>query len=209
MLVAHALGQLGGLYLQAGHFPEASSLFRLGALSVHDAASPGMLAGLALSEADAQAGLGSIDEVQQALRRAEEHHARVQDAPDEWVGTVVLPDHSELPAGRASAYSRLASHEQRFAEAAVMNMTEALTLRDPARARALLWGRITLATNQYRCGETDLANTSTAQVLASIGQVSSRRTARDLTTLGTEIRQHTTDFTALDLAHRINTEIAA
>lgn len=90
-----------------------------------------------------------------------------------------------------------------------MNMTEALTLRDPARARALLWGRITLATNQYRCGETDLANTSTAQVLASIGQVSSRRTARDLTTLGTEIRQHTTDFTALDLAHRINTEIAA
>jgi transcriptional regulator with XRE-family HTH domain len=88
-------------------------------------------------------------------------------------------------------------------------MTEALTLRDPGRARAMLAGRITLATNLYRCGETNLANTSTGQVLATISQVSSRHTARDLITLGTEIRQHTTDSTALDLAHRISTDIAA
>ena len=127
----------------------------------------------------------------------------------EAVSSGMLPDHSEFPAGRANAYSRLASHDQRFAETAVTDMTEALRLRDPGRARAMLSGRTTLATNQYRCGETDLANTSTEQVLASISQVSSRRTARDLITLGAEIRQHTTDSTALDVARRINTEIAA
>ena len=76
-----------------------------------------MLAGLVLSEAQAHAGLGSIDEVERALRRAEEHYARAQEAPDEWVGIVVLPDHSDLPAGRANAYSRLARHDQRFAMA--------------------------------------------------------------------------------------------
>jgi hypothetical protein len=73
----------------------------------------------------------------------------------------------------------------------------------------MLRGRITQATNQYRCGETDLANTSTAQVLTSINQVNSRQTARRLITLGAEIRQRTTDSTALDLAHRISTDIAA
>jgi DNA-binding XRE family transcriptional regulator len=209
ILAAHALGTLGGLYLQAGHFPEALQLFRLGALPVQDVASPGMLAGLVLSEAQAHAGLGSIDEVERALRRAEEHYARAQEAPDEWVGTVVLPDHSDLPAGRANAYSRLARHDQRFAETAVIDMTAALGLRDPGRARAMLSARITLATNQYRCGETDFANTITEQVLASINQVSSRRTTRDLITLGTEIRHYTTDSTAQDLAHRIRTDIAA
>ena len=117
ILAAHALGTLGGLYLQAGHFPEALQLFRLGALPVQDVASPGMLAGLVLSEAQAHADLGSIDEVERALRRAEEHYARAQEAPDEWVGIVVLPDHSDLPAGRANAYSRLARHDQRFAMA--------------------------------------------------------------------------------------------
>jgi len=188
VLAAHALGTLGSLYVQAGHFPEALQLFRLGALPVQDVASPSSLrVGLALSEAQAHAGLGNVDEVQRALRRAEEHYARVEEGPDEWVGTVVLPDHSELPAGRAHAYSRLASHDQRFAETAIMDMTEALTLRDPGRVRAMLIGRITLATNQYRCGETDLANITTEQVLSSINQVSSPRTARDLITLGTEI----------------------
>ncbi|MGH4001135.1 MAG: hypothetical protein ACRDTJ_27165 [Pseudonocardiaceae bacterium] len=211
VLAAHALGNLGGLYLQVGHFSAALELCRLGALPVQDAASPGMLAGLAFDEAWAHAGLGlgNVDKVQRALRRAEEHYARAQEAPDEWVGTAVLPDHSDLPADRANAYSQLASHDQRFAENAVIDMTEALTLRDPGRARAMLWGHMTLATNQYRCGETDLANASTGQILTSIGQVSSRRTTRDLITLGTEIRQHTTDSTALDLAHRINAEVAA
>lgn len=85
VLAAHALGNLGGLYQQAGHFAEALSLFRMGALPVQDAAAPGMLAGLALSEAHAQAGLGSVDEVARALRRAEEHYERAQQAPDEWV----------------------------------------------------------------------------------------------------------------------------
>jgi hypothetical protein len=210
VLAAHALGTLGSLYLQAGHFPEALQLFRLGALPVQDVASPSILvAGLALSQAQAHAGLGNVGEVQRALRRAEEHYARAEEGPDEWVGTVVLPDHSDLPAGRANAYSWLASHDQCFAETAVMDMTEALTLRDHGRVRAMLIGRITLATNQYRCGETDLANTTTEQVLAAIGQVSSRRTARDLITLGTEIHQYTTNSTALDLAHRISTDIAA
>ncbi|MGH3979046.1 MAG: hypothetical protein ACRDRZ_08615 [Pseudonocardiaceae bacterium] len=88
-------------------------------------------------------------------------------------------------------------------------MTEALTLRDPARARAMLWGRTTLATNQYRCGETDLANTTTELILATTAQVSSRRTTRDLAVLGDQIRRHTTDSTALDLAHRISTQAAA
>ena len=210
VLAAHALGTLGGMYLQAGHFPEALQLLRLGGLPVQDVASPGIHASLALSEAKAYAGLGNVDEVQRALRRAEEHYARAQEVPAEWVlNTVVLPDHSCLSAGRANAYSRLASHDQRFAETAVTEMTEALTLRDPDRARAMLRSRITLATNQYRCGETDLANTTTEQVLAAIGQVSSRRTARDLITLGTEIHQYTTNSTALDLAHRISTDIAA
>jgi len=64
---------------------------------------------------------------------SEEHYARAQEAPAEWVlSGVVLPDRSELPAGRANAYSRL----------------------------------------------------------AVISQVSSRRTARDLIALGTEIPQH-------------------
>lgn len=207
---AHALQSLGGLYLEAGHFPEALRLFRLGALPAQEAMSSGMLADLARSEACAHASLRSVDETQRALRRAEEHYARTQDAPAEWVvSAVVLPDHSELPAGRANAYSRLAGHDPRFAETAVMDMTEALRLRDPGRARAMLSARITLATNQYRCGETDLANTTTEQVLASISQVSSRRTTRDLITLGTEIRQYTTNSTALDLAHRISTDIAA
>jgi hypothetical protein len=207
---AHALQSLGGLYLEAGHFQEALQLFRLGALPAQEAVSSGMLTDLARSEACAHASLGSVDEVQRGLRRAEEHYARAQEAPAEWfLSAVVLPDHSELPAGRANAYSRLASHDQRFAETAVTEMTEALRLRDPARTRAILSSRITLATNQYRCGETDLANTTTEQVLSSISQVSSRRTARDLITLGTEIHQYTTNSTALDLAHRISTDIAA
>ncbi|MGH3720091.1 MAG: hypothetical protein ACRDRI_14865, partial [Pseudonocardiaceae bacterium] len=210
VLAAHALGTLGGLYLQTEHFPEALQLFRLGALPAQDVASPGMLTALALNEAKAYAGLGNVDEVQRALRRAEEHYARAQEAPVEWVVSVaVLPDNSEFPADRAGAYSRLAEHDPRFAELAVADMTQALALRDPGRARAMLSGRITLATNQYRCGETDLANTTTAQVLAAINQVSSLLTARKLTALGTEIRRHTTDSTALDLAHRISTDIAA
>jgi DNA-binding XRE family transcriptional regulator len=207
---AHALQDLGGLYLEAGYFPEALQLFRLGALPAQEAMSSEMLCDLARRESYVHASLGSVEEMQRALRRAEEHYARAQEAPAGWVlSGVVLPDHSELPAGRANAYSRLASHDQRFAETAVVEMTEALTLRDPGRARAMLRGRITLATNLYRCGETDLANASAGQVLAAIAQVSSRRTARDLITLGTEIRQHTTDSTALDLAHRISTDIAA
>ncbi|MDQ3763738.1 MAG: helix-turn-helix domain-containing protein [Actinomycetota bacterium] len=208
-LAAHALGCLGWQYLQAGHFPEALQLLRLGALPAQEAASPGMLADLVRMEAHAHAGLGNAGEAQRALHRAEEHYARVHKAPDRLIGTVVLPDHSELPAARGNTYSRLASHDRHFAEAAAMNMIEALTLRDPGRTRAMLLGRVTLATNQYRCGETDLANSTTELVLASIGQVSSRRTTRDLITLGAEIRQHTTDSTALDLAHRITTEIAA
>ncbi|MGH3823682.1 MAG: helix-turn-helix domain-containing protein [Pseudonocardiaceae bacterium] len=209
LLAAHALGTLGGVYLQAGHFSEALQCFRLGALPVWDVTSPRMLTGLALSEAQAHAGLRNIDEAQRALRRAEQHYAHDQEAPDDWVGAIVLPDHSDLPAGRADAYSRLAGHDQRFAETAVLEMTEALTLCDPDRVRATLTGRIILATNQYRCGETDLANATTAQVLTAIGRLSSRLTARDLITLGTEIRQHTTDSTAADLAHRITTEVAA
>lgn len=106
-------------------------------------------------------------------------------------------------------YSRLASHDQRFAETAVLKMTEALALRDPSRIRGMLGGQIILATNQYRCGEIDLANATAAQVLNSIGRLSSRRTARDLVTLGTEIREHTTDSTALDFAHRITAEVTA
>ena len=207
---AHALQSLGGLYLEAGHFPEALQLFRLGALPAQEAMSSGMLADLVRSEACAHASLGSVEETQRALRQAEEHYARAQETPAEWVvSAVVLPDHSELPAGRANAYSRLASHEQGFAETAIVEMTEALTLRDPGRVRAMLSGRIMLATNQYRCGETDFANASTEQVLADISQVNSRRTVHELITLGTEIRQHTTDSTALDLAHRISTGIAA
>jgi hypothetical protein len=46
-------------------------------------------------------------------------------------------------------------------------------------------------------------------VIDSISQVNSRRTTRDLITFGTEICQYTTDSTALDLAHRISTDIAA
>ena len=208
LLAAHALGCLGGLYLQAGHFREALTLFRLGPIPAHEAASPGMLAGLARSAAQAYAGLGDIDETQRALHQAEEHYARAQLVSDEWVSTAVLPDRSELPAGRASAYSRLADHHPRFAECAVAEMTKALALRDPTRARAMLWGRITLATNYYRCAETDLANTITEQVLASMSQVSSQRTIRDLATLGAVIRRRITNSTALDLAHRISTEAA-
>lgn len=40
-------------------------------------------------------------------------------------------------------------------------------------------------------------------------EVSSRGTTRDLTAMGAVIRQHTTDSTALDLAHRIHTGTAA
>ncbi|MGH3833402.1 MAG: hypothetical protein ACRDRS_23695 [Pseudonocardiaceae bacterium] len=108
----------------------------------------------------------NVDEAQRALHQAEEHYTRAQKSPDEWVGTGMLPDPSELPAGRAGAYSRLAVHDPRFAELAVTNMTEALTLRDPGRARAMLWGRIMLATNQYRCGETDLAHRISTNVAA-------------------------------------------
>ncbi|MGH3833654.1 MAG: helix-turn-helix domain-containing protein [Pseudonocardiaceae bacterium] len=209
VLAAHALGTLGGLYLQAEHFPEALQLFRLGALPALDVASPGMLTALALAETKAYASLGNVDDVQRALRRAEEHYARAQEAPVEWViSAAVLPDNSDFPADRAVAYSRLAEHDPRFAEIAVTDMTEALTLRDPGRARAMLSGRIILATNQYRCGETDLANTTTGQVLAAIDQVSSLLTARKLTALGTKIPQYTTDSTALDLAHRISTNVA-
>lgn len=207
---AHALAGLGRLYLQAGPFREASELAQLGALPAQNGASPGMLAKLALNEAQAQAGLGNVEEVQHALRRAEAYWARAQDTPDEWVAsTGVRSDHSELSADRASAYSLLAEHDPRFAEAAVTDMTEALNLRDPSRARALLSARITLATNQYRCDETDLATTMTEQVLAALDQVSSRHTGRKLITLGTEIRQRTTDSTALELAHRISTSVAA
>ncbi|MGH3770437.1 MAG: helix-turn-helix domain-containing protein [Pseudonocardiaceae bacterium] len=209
VLAASALGCLGRLYLQAGHFREALQLLQLATLPTREAASPGMLASLAFRQAWAHAGLGDVDETQRALHQAEEHYTRAQKSPDEWVGTVMLPDHSELPAGRAHAYSRLAGHDPRFAETTITDITEALTLRDPSRARAMLGGRIMLATNQYRCGETDLANAGTAQVLAAINQVSSRLTARELTALGTEIRRHTTDSTALDLAHRISTDIAA
>lgn len=210
LLAAHALESLGDLHLLAGDYRETVRLCRLGTMPAQDAASHGMLAGIAFTEARAYASLGNAEEVQRALRRAEDEYARLHDQPDQWIiGAAVLPDQSELPAGRANAYSRLAAHNQRFAETAVTDMTEALTLRDPSRARAMLWGRITLATNQYRCGETDLANTSTEQVLATIGQVNSPRTTRDMVALGTEIRRHTTDSTALNLAHRINTEIAA
>lgn len=209
LLAAHALESLGDLHLLAGDYRESVQLCRLGAIPAQDAASPGMLAGLAFSEARAYAGLGNVEEVQRTLRRAEDEYARLQEQADQWVvGVAVLPDCSELPAGRANAYSRLATHERRFAENAVIDMTEALTLRDASRTRAMLWGRITLATNQYRCGETDLANNSTEQVLANIGQVNSRRTVRDMVALGTEIRRHTTDSTALDLSRRITTEVA-
>ncbi|MGH3937650.1 MAG: helix-turn-helix domain-containing protein [Pseudonocardiaceae bacterium] len=209
LLAAHALGNLGDLYLQAEHFREALQIFQFGPIPAQDASSPGMLAGLALDEAWAYAGLGNVDEMHRALRHAGEHYDRAQQSPDEWVSTAVLPDDSDLPAGRANAYSQLASHHPRFAENAVIEMTEALTLRDPTRARALLWGRITLATNQYRYGETGLANTTTELVLASVSQISSRRTIRDLTDMGAAIRRHTTDSTALDLAHRIHTDTAA
>ncbi|MDQ3155090.1 MAG: hypothetical protein M3R63_26265, partial [Actinomycetota bacterium] len=209
LLAAHALGRLGELYLQAGHFREALQIFQVGSIPAQQAASPGMLAGLAFDEARAHAGLGSADEVQRALRHAGEHYDRAQQAPDEWVNTAVLPDRSDPPCGPANAYSQLAAHHPRFAENAVTEMTEALTLRDPSRARAMLWSRITLAANQYRCGETDLANATTELVLTSVDQVSSRRTTRDLSALGSQIRRHTTDSTALDLAHRIHTEVAA
>jgi len=209
LLAAHALSNLGDLYLKAGHFGEALQIFQLGSIPAQQAAAPGMLARLAFDEARAHAGLGNVDEVQRALRHAGEHYDRAQQAPDEWVNTTVLLDRSELPAGRASAYSRLAGHDSCFAENAVTEVTEALTLRDPSRARAMLWGRITLAANQYRCGETDLANADTELVLTSVGQVSSRRTTRDLAALGSQIRRRTTDSTALDLAHRIHTEVAA
>jgi tetratricopeptide (TPR) repeat protein len=53
LLTAHALGTLGRLYLQAGHFSEALQFLRLGALPVQDVTSPRMLTGLALSEAQA------------------------------------------------------------------------------------------------------------------------------------------------------------
>ncbi len=209
LLAAHALGRLGELYLE-GHYREALQIFQLGALPAQEAASPGMLAGLALDEARVHACLGDADEARRALRLAGERYTRALEAPDEWViSTVVLPDHSELPSGRAIAYSRLAGHDPRFAENAVTEMTEALGLRDPTRARAMLLGRITLATDQYRCGETDLANTTTELILATTAQVSSRRAARDLAALGVQIRRHATDSTALDLAHRITTEVAA
>ncbi|MGH3913757.1 MAG: hypothetical protein ACRDTC_10160 [Pseudonocardiaceae bacterium] len=209
LLAAHALGCLGGLYLRAEHFREALQLFQLDPIPAQEAASAGMLAGLARSMAQAYARLGNPDDMRRALRQAEEHYARAQQTPDEWVSTVVPPDCSVLPAGRANAYSRLASHHPRFAENAVLEMTEALTLRDPTRARALLGGRITLATNQYRCGEIGLANTTNELVLASVNQISSRRTARDLTAMGAVIRRHTTDSTALNLAHRIHTGTVA
>ncbi|MGH3797109.1 MAG: helix-turn-helix transcriptional regulator [Pseudonocardiaceae bacterium] len=209
LLTAHALGKLGGLYRKAGHYREALQIFQLGPIPAREAGSSGMLANLALHEAQAHAGLGNVDEVRHALCQADEHYTRAQEAPDEWVGIAMFPDHSDLPAERANAYSRLAEHNQRYAETAVTDMTEALALRDPSRARAMLWGRITLATNQYRCGETGLANNSTELVLTTIDRVSSRRTYRDLRTLGTEIRRNTTDSTALDLAHRISTEVAA
>jgi hypothetical protein len=146
--------------------------------------------------------------MQHALRQAAEHYARAREVPDEWVSTAVLPDHSDLPAGRANAYSQLAERSPRYAETAVIAMTEALTLRDPTRTRAMLWGRITLATDLYRCGAIDLANTSTELILATADQVSSRRTTRDLATLSDLIRRHTTDSTALDLAHQINIHTA-
>ncbi|MGQ0774186.1 MAG: hypothetical protein ACT4NY_07180 [Pseudonocardiales bacterium] len=206
MLAAHTLRCIGRIHLDAEQHRDALQIFRQGSLPAQDAASPGTLAGLALHEAWAYAGLGNAEEMQRALRRAEQEYARSQEAPDPWVGVVVLPDRSDLPASRAYAYTRLAVHDQQFAEAAVTDLTEALTLGDPSRTRAMLRVRVTLATNQYRCGETDLANTSTEQVLATIGQVNSPRTAL---ALGTEIRRHTTDSTALDLAHRINTEVAA
>ncbi len=209
LLAAHALGRLGELYLQAGHFGEALQLFQLGSIPARQAAAPGMLAGLAFDEAWAHAGLGSADVMQRALRQAGEYYDRAQQAPDEWISAAVLPDRSDLPCGRANAYSQLAGHHPRFAENAVTEMTEALVLRDPTRARAMLVGRITLAANLYRCGETDLANATTELVLASVDQVSSRRTARDLAALGSQIRRDTTDSTALDLAHRIHTEVAA
>ncbi|MGH3943419.1 MAG: helix-turn-helix domain-containing protein [Pseudonocardiaceae bacterium] len=205
LLAAHALGRLGELYLRAGHYREALRILRLGERPARDVASPGMLASFALGAAQAHAGLGDANEVQRAFRRAEGLYAHAREASDEWISTAVLPDHSDLPAGRANAYSGLAGHDLRFAEAAVVDMTEALTLRDPARVRAMLWGRITLAANQYRCGEIDLANTGTELVLTSVGQISSRRTTRDLTALGAVIRQYTTDSTAHDLAHRIHT----
>lgn len=204
VFAAHNLNRLGCLHSEAGRFRDALQMSQLGAMPAQEAASSGMLARLALSEAMTHGALGSVEEVRRALRRAEEDYARAQLAPDHWlVGTVVLPDRSDLPASRAFAYSRLAEHDRRFAETAVADMTEALAIRDPGRARAALLARITLATDQYRCGEVGLANTTTERVLVSIGQVSSRRSARKLSELGVEIRRHTTDSTALDLAHRI------
>ncbi|MGH3932770.1 MAG: hypothetical protein ACRDTF_22670 [Pseudonocardiaceae bacterium] len=120
LLAAHALGCLGGLYLQAEHFREALQLFQLGPIPAQEAACAGMLAGLARSAAQAYAGLGNPDDMQRALRQAEEYYARAQQTPDEWVSTVVLPDCSVLPAGRASAFSRLASQHPRFTENAVL-----------------------------------------------------------------------------------------
>ncbi|MFN2495861.1 MAG: hypothetical protein ABR608_08125 [Pseudonocardiaceae bacterium] len=54
-----------------------------------------------------------------------------------------------------------------------------------------------------------VAQDKAGTILATTGQFNSLRTARDLPALGDQIRQYTTDSTALDLALRIRTQTVA
>jgi DNA-binding XRE family transcriptional regulator len=67
---------------RAGHRPPAGHMqfFRLGALPVQDVTSPRMFTGLALSEAQAYAGLRNIEEAQRALRQAEQLRQHTTDS---------------------------------------------------------------------------------------------------------------------------------
>lgn len=200
-LAANALNHLGMVYSKDGHYGDALQAYHLAHMAVVETDSPRISVRLHLSEAQLHARRGNTSGTENALGHAFDGYARI-DGPEPVLRARMISD-GDMHLMTAEAYSDLAAKHEDYATRAIDEALKAAQLWQPSYAPALMMTKATLALNYYRCGDTATANELTAQVLATVPAVSSRRDATGLRPLAAAAAAYEHDSTANDLAHQL------
>lgn len=199
-MAAKSLARLGKIYLDDGQYGDALRMFSLATVPAREASSSRMTAYLHLHDALVHARQGNTKAVQGSIRQAQADYADAgQNQPPRMTRFL---DDCTLHQHIALAYTDLAEHDPTFGPAAIEAATTAVQQTNQTETRSGLLHRTPLALNSYRCGDIDIANHTTSQILTALPDVSSRRLTTRLRALTIEAATH--DSTATDLAHQLN-----